>query len=394
MTAVPAVPALRPELSARVVMRLALAYALATNGLVLTPFLVAAVMLRLQLDESVATQIAGVEILGLALSCAAMPRWIARTSHTFTLYALLGTIAGQACSALAPTLTTLGIARGFTGICEGILFVIVAASVSQRVSAEQLWGKINVLAGAINGSVLVLISYLPQQWLGRWLFVLLVVVAVLSAPAVYGIGRLTGQVAEPRPRRKIPIRLVLAVWAVTVLIYGAQASQWAVSGIVGNQAGLSPSLIGVLLSVSSLIGFAGAIIPSHRASHQHRLALIWLAQLALIGSILCFFRATDGWSYFLSQLALNCSFFAIIPFMSGLLSEVDPDGSLVSRTVVVTFLGAGLGTGVAGALFDQFGGVYFSYGLGLSIAAALPFVWWSLRGNASLARSTTSPSLN
>ncbi|UZE27167.1 MFS transporter [Pseudomonas asplenii] len=389
MASLPTAPSLRPELRSSVVMRLALAYALATNGLVLTPFLVAAVMLRFQLDESVATQIAGVEILGVALSCAVMPRWIARASERFTRYALLGTIAGQAFSALATTTATLGIARGFTGLCEGILFVIVAASVSQRVLAERLWGKINLLAGAINGSVLVLIAYLPQEWLGRWLFVLLVVVAALSAPAIHGIGRFTAQAAQQRPRGKIPVRLVLAIWAVTVLIYGAQASQWAVSGIVGNQAGLSPSMIGILLSVSSLMGFAGAIIPSHRASHHHRLALIWLAQLALIGSILCFFRATDSWSYFLSQLALNCSFFAIIPFMSGLLSEVDPDGSLVARTVVVTFIGAGIGTAVAGALFDQFGGVNFSYGLGLSIAAALPFVWWSLRGNASVDKHAT-----
>ena len=42
---------------------------------------------------------------------------------------------------------------------------------------------------------------------------------------------------------------------------------------------LSPTTIGVLLSVSSLLGFVGAAIPSHPASHKHRLALIWAAQL-------------------------------------------------------------------------------------------------------------------
>ncbi|MFV3016103.1 MFS transporter, partial [Pseudomonas sp. KHB2.9] len=345
---------MRPPLRPGAIVRLALAYSLATSGLVLTPFLVAAVMLRFQLDESIATQIAGVEILGVALSCAFMPRWITRAPRSFTLIAILGTVAGQLFSALATTITAVSIARGFTGICEGILFVIVAAGISRRVCADQLWGKINLLAGAINGSILVVISNLPETWLGRWLFLLLLGTAVLAAPAIIGIGQFTGQTTQARTCKRVPIRLVLTIWTVTVLVYGIQASQWAVSGIVGSHAGLSPSMIGILLSVSSLLGFSGAIIPSLRASHTHRLGIIWLALLGLIGSIIWFFQATGSWSYFLSQLALNCSFFVIIPFMTGLLSEIDPDGSLVARGVVVTFIGAGIGTSVAGSLFAQF----------------------------------------
>jgi MFS transporter, DHA1 family, inner membrane transport protein len=71
---------LRPELAGGAVVRLALAYAAATNGLVLTPFLVAAVMRRFHLVEDTATQIAGIEILGVALSCALLPRWISRAA--------------------------------------------------------------------------------------------------------------------------------------------------------------------------------------------------------------------------------------------------------------------------------------------------------------------------
>ena len=72
---------------------------------------------------------------------------------------------------------------------------------------------------------------------------------------------------------------MIAIWVVTALVYGVQASQWAIAGFVGERAGLSPTTIGVLLSVSSLLGFVGAAIPSHPASHKHRLALIWAAQL-------------------------------------------------------------------------------------------------------------------
>jgi len=59
---------------------LALTYAVAVNGMVLTPFLVAAVMRRFGLNEGAATGAVGVEIIGLAVSCAIFPRWISRAA--------------------------------------------------------------------------------------------------------------------------------------------------------------------------------------------------------------------------------------------------------------------------------------------------------------------------
>ncbi|MBV6659761.1 MFS transporter [Pseudomonas yamanorum] len=370
---------LRPELRGAAVLRLALAYSLATAGLTLTPFLVASVMLRFQLDESVATQIAGVEILGIAVSCALLPRWIARTAGVFTLIGTMGIIVGQCLSAWAPTLMGICSARGLTGLCEGALFVVVGSGISQRIGADRLWGKINLIAGVINGSVLVMISALPESWLSRWLFFMLMGVATLIAPWITTIGAFTHRVVQVSKSAKPPTKLVLSVWVCTVLIYGVQASQWAVSTIVGTHAGLSPVTTGMLLSVSSLVGFAGAIVPSIRCCHNHRVGIIWFSQLVLAGSILWFFLVTGDWSFFLSQVILNVSFFVIIPFLSGVLSEVDPDGSLIARTVVITFVGAGLGTAVAGELLVQLGAFHFACVLGLGIALTVPFVWIALR---------------
>jgi len=373
----------RPELKRSAVVRLALAYAVATNGLVLTPFLVAAIMSRFYLGEGAATEIAGLEILGVALSCAVLPRWISRAAPAFTLVGILGTIVAQALSAFAPTVAVISVARGIAGLFEGFLFVIVASGVSHRASADRVWGEINLLAGGINGSVLVAISLLPHASVSRGIFLLLVGLIATMSPFVFGIGAFAAGSHNSRVGAspvKPPKKLVLAIWIVTILIYGAQSSQWAVAGIVGERCGLSSSTIGILLSISSLLGFAGAIIPSQRASHAHRLVIIWLAQIVMIASIVEFFDSTGSRSYFLSQVALNCAFFVVIPFLTGLLSEIDPDGSLVARTVVVTFVGAGIGTGVAGQLFNTYGGRQFALALGVGIAAAVPFVWAALRG--------------
>lgn len=385
-------PALRPELGGGAVVRLGLAYAAATNGLVITPFLVAAMMLRFHLGEGAATQIAGVEILGIAISCALLPRWISRAARSFSVAGVVGVIAGQAMSVFSWSVALMSAARGLTGIFEGVLFVVVASSASYRESADRLWGKINLLSGGINGSILVLVSCLPDAWMGRWIFILLLGAVSAMAPVTLGVGQFAKHSTRTHAQhRKTPYKLVLTIWTVSVLIYGVQSAQWAVAGIVGVRSGLSAATIGVLLSVSSLLGFAGAVIPAQRATHAHRLKLIFLSQLVMIGAIVGFFHSTGNWSYFLSQLALNCAFFVIVPYLGGLLSEIDSDGSLVARTLVVTFVAAGTCTAFTGSLFEQYGSTRFAYGLCIGVLAALPFVWLALRGVGERDVDSTTP---
>ncbi len=384
------VPAVRPDPSPAAIVRLALAFAAATNGLILSPFLVAAVMARFRLGEDLATEIVGLEILGIAFSCALLPRWIARAARGFVAAGALGAVVGQAASAVAPDLAWLGAARALTGLFEGMLFVVVASGVSRRVSTDRVWGYINLLAGALNGGLLVVIAALPAGWGARALFVLLAGVIAALAPALRGLGALAAPpapkrtAARPRPAAP-PWRPVAAIWIVTVLIYGVQTSQWAIAGFVGARAGLSPTLIGVLLSVSSLLGFVGALVPAQRASHPHRIALVWIALLAMLGALQWFFGATDGKSYFLSQLLLNSAFFVIVPFLTGRLSDLDPDGSLVARTLVITFAASGAGTALSGALLERHGSARFADLLCIALVAAAPFVRPALRATPGAA---------
>ncbi len=375
-----------PDLPRSAVLRLALTYAIAVNGMVLTPFLVAAVMRRFGLNEGAATGAVGVEIIGLAVSCAIFPRWIARAAHAFAAIGVVGTVLGQLSSVFVQSVVSMTVARGLTGLFEGMLFVVVAASVAHRASSDKLWGQINLVAGVLNGSILVGVSYVPEAALSRGLFILLAGLVAASIPLVSRVGVHASSVLPARAgqtRGKVPLGLILAIWVVTVLIYGVQASQWAVAGIVGAHSGLSASSIGILLSVSSLLGFAGAAVPAWDGSRRYRLGIILLAQLIMVGSLVSFFGSTGATTYFVSQVTLNTAFFVVIPFLTGMLSEVDPDGSLVSRTVVVTLIGAGVGTVMAGSQFAAFGAARFSYAMCLGIAAAAPFVWLALRGAAA-----------
>lgn len=376
----------RPALSTPAVLRLAIAYAVAINGLVLTPFIVSAVTKRFGVDDGVATQIAGIEILGIAVSCALLPRWISRTVHGFSRLALIGAIVAQVASAFANTPQSLGAARGLAGLFEGMLFVVVAASVAHRGSTDRLWGQIILAAGVLDGGILLAVSFLPEAVLAHWLFLLLAAVMLASTPALLNVGQYAGRPPQMRAAGtapKVPVRLIIAVWVVTFLLYGIQALQWAVAGIVGARIGLADSTLGILLSLSSLLGFLGAVIPSQSASHRYRLPIIWFAQLLMVASLVIFFESTGAAWYFVSQTLLNAALFVVIPFLTGMLSEVDVDGSLVSRTVVVTFIGAGVGTVIAGGQFNDLGGVRFAYAMCAGILAATPFIWYALKAAAA-----------
>ena len=362
--------------SPRALLRLAVVYAVAINGTILTPFIVSTLMLRFGLDEGQATMMTGFEMLGMALSCMLLPHLVARFALRFAWIGTLGAIACQVASALLVGAQAVGIARGLAGVFEGMLFMLVAARVANQPSAERIWGVIILFAGLVNGALLIGISYLPERWAAQWLFLALAALIAIAAPLLLRAGR--DIVHAPRTAAAAAVGLpwlrIGAVWLFTILIYGVQAGQWAVTELVGQHAGLATSTIGILLSLSSFLGFVGCIASSWRGSHRHRTLIICAAQLLMIVSLLWFFSTRDGAAYFSSQFLLNVGFYALTPFLTGLLSEIDADGSLVSRTVVVTLVGVAFGTTLAGWLLTALGVEHFGMVLAAAVLLGVPLV--------------------
>jgi predicted MFS family arabinose efflux permease len=367
-------------LAPRAMLRLAVVYAVAINGTILTPFIVSALMLRFGLDEGQATMMTGFEMLGMALSCMVLPRWASQYALRFAWIGSVGAVAAQVASALLAGAQAVGVARGLAGVFEGMLFMLVAASVANQPSAERIWGVIILVAGLLNGALLIGISWLPERWAAQWLFLAMGAIIACAAPMLLRASRsiVHQRVHQRHPQKSagagLPWLRIAAVWVITVLIYGVQAGQWAVTELAGQHAGLATSTIGMLLSLSSFLGFAGCIASSWRGSHRHRIAIICAAQALMIVSLMWFFSARSGAAYFSSQLLLNIGFYALVPFLTGLLSEIDEDGSLVSRTVVVTLLGVAFGTTLAGWLLSALGAQRFGMVLGATVLLGIPAV--------------------
>ena len=381
MTDSPATAAVRPDLSLTALLRLACAYAVATNGTILMPLIVGALMRRFGAGEDAATGLAALEIAGIAISCAIFPRWIARVPRRLAWIATLGTLLAQAAGAWMPTPAAVGGARLVTGLFEGVLFVVVAASLSNRAAAERAWGVIILVSGVIDCALLVAAYAMPPDFIGRWLFVVLAAAfAVIAWPcAAAGADAAQAGAALASPGPAIRWRVLIPIWAVMILVYSVLSAQWALADIVGHQIGLPPERIGPLLALVSLLGTLGALAASHRRSHQLRLPILWAAQLLMAGAAPWFFVVHGAADFFAAQLFVSFSYYAVTPFLTSRISGLDADGSLLSRSIVITFVAAFIGTALAGTMLTQLGGLGCGLALGACALLAMPFTWQAFR---------------
>jgi MFS transporter, DHA1 family, inner membrane transport protein len=372
----PADAAARPDLPVAALLRLACAYAIATNGTILMPLFVGVLMRRFGAGEDAATGFAALEIAGIAISCAIFPRWIARAPRRLAWIATLGALLAQAASAWMPSLPAVGAARLATGLFEGALFVVVAASLSNRAAAERAWGVIILVSGLIDCALLVAAYALPETFVTQWVFVIAAACFALvawpsAAAGADAVHRATAAAAGRGPRWGV----LLPIWAVMILVYSVLSAQWALADVVGRQIHLAPERIGPLLALVSLLGTVGALSASHRRSHELRLPILWVAQLLMGGAALWFFLVRGWAGFFAAQLLVSFAYYAVTPFLTSRISALDPDGSLLSRSIVVTFVAAFAGTALAGTALTQLGGLGCGVALGVCAVLAMPFTW-------------------
>lgn len=95
-----------------------------------------------------------------------------------------------------------------------------------------------------------------------------------------------------------------------------------------------------------------------------------------MGAAALWFFLVRGWAdFFLTQLLVSFAYYAVTPFLTSRISSLDADGSLLSRSIVITFVAAFAGTALAGTALTQLGGLGCGIALGVCAVSALPFTW-------------------
>ena len=339
---------------------LSAAFAAALNGTMVMPLIVMALTRIPGISEASATLVASAEIGGIALYCLLCPRLVQRARFAVALGGGLALIAGQLCTHFAVGVGALAAARLLAGLGEGALFSLITYDVAAQAEAERIWGQINLVGGVCMGLLLYALSMLaPVEGRGS-IFLWLAAFAAALAPLVLAIPKRQQAAATQAAPVRLPRRQLALILFVVLLVYGVQAGQWAVSGYVGARAQLPAATVGLFLALSSIAGFIGAIVPALTRNPAQRPRFVALGFVVMGASVYAFFNFTGALPFLGAQILVNVGFYILTPFLTGLLTENDPDGVLVMRTLVIAMLGAGLGTALAGALFVDGGTQLFS----------------------------------
>lgn len=355
------------------ILGLSAAYAVALNGTMVMPVIVLSISKLAGYDEGMATLVASAELAGIALYGIFLPKLALKSWKAVAVGGLVAVAAGEALSFMLHSPAPLAAARFATGLGEGALFSLVSMSLASRANAERLWGALCLVGGSAMGVLLFVVSLMPQQEADAPVFLMIAAFAALMAPLLFFIARRAPVLAVATHHSRLDGRKMLLAMVVVFLVYAVQAAQWAVCGYVGERVGLTSAEVGFYLAISSLAGFAGAVVPSFTRDKAKRLPAVLLGFLIMAVSIYFLFNRLTPPVFVVAQVFVNIGFYIVTPFITGLLTENDPDGSLMSRTLVVAIVGATVGTAAAGPIFQAAGASAFALVCLLPLAIAAIF---------------------
>ncbi|MBV8124650.1 MAG: hypothetical protein JO370_11300 [Paucibacter sp.] len=341
-------------------MTLSAAFAAALNGTMVMPLIVLALSRIPGIDEGTATAIAAAELAGIALYGLLAAHLVRRARPAVGMFGVAALVLGEAASQWAGTAAALSGARLLAGLGEGALFSLISAGVASESNAERIWGRINLVGGVAMGLLLYGLSCLPPAAERGTLFLWLTAMAIVLAPWALRI-RPSSQAAErPRPSM-LKRRHMGLIWLVVVLVYGMQAGQWAVSAYMGDMDQMPTARVGLYLALSSLLGFVGALVPALARDPRRRLRYVLQGFLVMAAAVMLFFNGRGDMPFLWGQVGVNVGFYMVTPFIVGMLTENDHDGSLVLRTLVIALIGAAIGTALAGEGFVATGPRQFGW---------------------------------
>lgn len=332
------------------ILGLSAAYAVALNGTMVMPVVVLSMSKLAGYDEGSATIVASAELAGIALYGIFLPGLAKRSWKAVAVAGLFAVALGEAASFWLHMPWALAAARLVAGLGEGAIFSVVCMNLASLANAERLWGVISLIGGTAMGLLLFVVSLIPQQPDSAPAFLVIAVFAVIMAPFLVFLSRRPVTMPVASEQSRLDRGKMLLTMVVVLLVYAVQAAQWAICGYVGERVGLSGGEVGFYLAVSSLLGFVGAIVPSMTRERSRRLPSVLLGFLVMAVAIYFLFNLFTAFVFVTTQVFVNIGFYIVTPFLTGLLTENDADGSLMSRTLVVAIVGATVGTGVAGPI--------------------------------------------
>jgi predicted MFS family arabinose efflux permease len=348
---------------------------IASTGIFVVPFIVAALMAAGAFDEQSAGFLISMEATAASLTTIGLSVW--RRPHSRRVWALIGAvlvIGGNSISLISLEMPMLAVARLAAGIGAGIVTAEVAAVVARGLDRERLISGLTI-AAVLNGSLWIYAIPNAPEVLGYRAPYLALLVTCLIGGALLTrlpsppVRRATRQSQSAAAVRNSPI--AFAVLPAIFLTQLGQGSFWTLVAIYGVSAGLTEEAIGTFLSLATLLLLVGVIGTAAAGTRLGRFGPLFVLTIVNVGSIVAITYASDPTVYVAANVVQAVTNLSSLVYQLGLAAAVDRSGRLFAAANGLVGLGNGLGAAVAGAIAVEFGAAHVGIAVVLFNAVAL-----------------------
>lgn len=324
---------------------------------IIQPGVVQGYVTQLKVDEATAVNLAGVEMLGVALATIFMAVWGTRINWRWVVAGgLFIAAAGDLASLGAPLGGKFEAARFVAGLGEGTITSISFTFVGVTLRAERnlaLYLTLLLTYGAFG------LWYLPEFLGSNGLDAMFIAFAVLSLAALATLPFLphaysAQNMVNPEARQLPAAMLVVALAG--VLAYNiAQGIAWAVLFLVGIGAGLAEQAVADALFLSQILAVGGALASVFLAGHISRNGAIAFGILAGAASIALLIGKPSLTLFVVGVCGFNVLWNFVLPFILGRVCDFDESGRMMSFAIMMQMIGLGGGPLIAAQLLDGTG---------------------------------------
>jgi predicted MFS family arabinose efflux permease len=324
---------------------------------IIQPGVVQGYVTQLHVSEATAVNLAGVEMLGVALATIFMAVWGTRINWRWV-------VAGGLVIGAAGNLASIGAAQGgpfevfrfVAGLGEGTITSISFTFVGVTVRAERnlaLYLTLLLTYGAFG------LWYLPDfltaygldaMFSGFAVLTLLALGTLPFLPHAYSAEEMVNAEA-----RQLPTALLIVALAGVLAYNIAQGIAWAVLFLVGTGAGLAEQSVANALFLSQILAVGGALASVFLAGRVNRNGAIAFGILAGAASIVLLIGKPSLVLFVAGVCGFNVLWNFVLPFILGRVCDFDESGRMMSFAIMMQMIGLGGGPLIAAQLLDGSG---------------------------------------
>lgn len=306
--------------------------------------------------ESQAGYLSALEMCGLAVAGLAGLYWLHRINwRKVATLALSGMLIGNFLTLAIDDFSLFATVRLLTGFCAGTLTALAWVAIAQTPQPDRAFGII-IAAEVIFAAIAVwALPYLMDPWGVNAAYVLLIVFTLV---VMTGISQIptdhTDGGVESKNDVRIPWRACVVLLAIACF-FAAQGAVWTYVERMGDHAGFTSGDIGMALSLSNLAAIAGAFVPVFLGVRFGRMLPIGLNLIVQLWAVSVLIGEMSYSRYLVAIALFNFAWNLLIPYLLGLLADIDHSGKGIVISNVFVWGGFSAGPAIASWLLESQG---------------------------------------